>query len=425
MSWPFLATIPEMEATVQSNIYPKGLGANQWGLITAFLFSLFSVQAQTSSPIGLRAEVHQPLVAAQEALKNNQLDQALSRTREALAVTQLTPAERAMVMRTQAVVALQAKNWDVATEALEFLVASSEVTAADRLTLLESLLVAAQQKKDHARVVQWARQYLKEGGSKPVVRLVMIQTLSVMGEHTQVVAEMQEKMRLDAAAGVKTPEPELRLLAVSYRQTKDMAGYQATLRRLLEAYPSKAYWAEVIQRLAGQVQVNPRLELDLYRLLEQTDNLEEAGDYSEMAQLALKAGLPAEAVRVLNKGFESGLLGKGADAAVHTQLRAGAQKKLQEDERSFAQFEQTANDSTAWAVVGNVYASRQNWTAANAAYAKALAMGSLRREQELRLHYAISLIKAGSKDTARQQLAAVQGDALAAELAGLWSLLAR
>ena len=410
---------------MQSKKSYKANWVNQLAFQIGLLFTVAAVQAQTSGSIALRAELHQPLVAAQEALKNNQAEQALSRIREALAVAQLTSAERTLVLRTQAVAALKAQNWNLAIEALEHLLSSPEVTAADRLPLLESLISAAQQKKDHAKVVKSARQYLKEGGPKPVVRLVMIQTLAVMGDHKQVVNEMQEKVRLDVAAGLKTPEQELRLLAVSQRQLKDNAGYQSTLRRLLEAYPSKAYWAEVIQRLAQQVSLNPRLELDLYRLLDQTDNLEEAGDYTEMAQLALKAGLPAEALRVMAKGFDVGILGQGAEVAAHNKLRTEAQKKVQEDERSFAQFEQSAQDSTAWAGVGNVYASQLNWAAANVAYAKALAVGGVRREPELRLHHAISLIKAGQKDAARQQLAAVQGDALAVELASLWGLLAR
>lgn len=405
--------------------FRKSHWANQIVLLTGLLFCILSVQAQAPAPTSLRAEVHKPLAAAQEALKNNQMDQALALTRDALAVTQLTPAERVVVLRTQAVAALRAQNWDVGIEALEFLLSSPDVPPPDRVPMLESLINAAQQKKDHARVVKWARQYLQDGGPKSVVRVVMIQTLVVMGEHQQAVEAMLEKIRLDAAAGVKTPEQELRMLAVSYRQLKDSAGYQATLRRLLEAYPSKAYWSEVIQRLAQKASANPRLELDLYRLLAYTDNLEEATEYKEMAELALRAGLPAEAVRVLAKGVEAGILGQGADAPAHAKLRAEAQKKAQEDAQSFVQLEKAAKDGAAWTGVGDVYASQQNWPAANAAYAKALALGGLRREHEFRLHYAISLIQAGEKDAARQQLAAVQGDALAVELASLWGLLAR
>ena len=64
--------------------------ANQLILLTSLLFCMASVHAQATAPATLRAEVHKPLTAAQEALKNNQTDQALNLTREALSVNQLT-----------------------------------------------------------------------------------------------------------------------------------------------------------------------------------------------------------------------------------------------------------------------------------------------------------------------------------------------
>jgi hypothetical protein len=240
-----------------------------------------------------------------------------------------------------------------------------------------------------------------------------------------VVTVMLAKIRQDAATGKKTPEAELRTLAVSYRQLKDDAGYMATLKQLLSAYPSKPYWAEVIGRMSQQAGLNTRLELDLYRLLEQTDNMEDAAEYMEMAALALKAGLPSEAVRILNKGFDAGILGKGAEATAHNKLRTDAQKKVREDDALFAQLEKTAKDGASWAAVGDVHFSRQNWSAAHAAYAKAIESGGLRREHEVRLHDAISLIQADQKQAARQQLALVNGDATAVELAALWAILAR
>ncbi|MFM8590091.1 MAG: hypothetical protein ACKOBA_08030, partial [Limnohabitans sp.] len=69
--------------------------------------------------------------------------------------------------------------------------------------------------------------------------------------------------------------------------------------------------------------------------------------------------------------------------------------------------------------------SRQDWTQAQAVYARALAAGGLRREQEVRLHYAISLFKAGQKEPALGQLKAIEGDATAVELASLWALMMR
>lgn len=373
----------------------------------------------------LRNEVIKPLAAAQEAIKNNQNDQALGLLRDALAVPQLTAAEKNMISRTQAVAALRTQKWTIAIEALESLVTSADVPQADKRPLLESLINASLQTKDDARVVKWARQYMQDGGTNPAVHLAMLQSLTASGQHAEVVRVMLAKIRQDASAQQKTSESELRTLAFSYRQLKDDAGYMNTLKQLLSNYPSKAYWAEVIGRMSQQAGLNARLELDLYRLLEQTDNMEDAAEYVEMATLALKAGLPYEAVRVMTKGFAVGILGQGAEAAAQTKLLSDAQKKVQEDDALFAQLEKSAKDGVSWAAVGDVYFSRQNWKAAHAAYTQAMALGGLRREYEVRLHDGISLAQAGQKVAARQQLSLVSGDVTAVELAALWSILSR
>ncbi len=395
-----------------------------WTVLAALLGSMLFTSAVHAQGT-VRPEVHKPLSAAQEALKNNQTDAALKLSADALAVPDLTAVERNAILRTRAVAATRAQNWDLVIESLEPLVVQPEIAVADKRPMLETLVSASQQKKDYPRLVKWARQYLQDGGPNASMRTVMIQVLAVTGQHAEVVKEMQEKMRLDEAAGKKTAEEELRMLAVSYRQLKDNAGYQATLRKLLIAYPSKAYWSETISRLAQTPGLNQRLELDLYRLLEESGNLEEADEFTDMAQMALRAGLPAEAQRVLAKGYEKGALGKGAAAAEHAKLKAEAQKKSQEDDKLFAQLEKSAKDGNTIAGLGDVHASKQNWEAANAAYARALAAGGVRREQEFHLHYAISLIKAGQKEQGLQQLEAVQGDATAVEIASLWKLLAR
>lgn len=399
--------------------------ANQLIFLSGLLFGVVHLPATSQTSLVLRSEVHKPLLAAQDALKNNQPEMALNFTKDALSVANLTSGERATVLRLQAVAGIRATKWNIAKDSLNELLGTPDIAVIDRLPLLESLMNVAQQSKDNALLIKSAKDYLKLGGLSPAVRLVMIQTLSLMGDHAKVVSEMTEKMHLDSIAGVKTPEQELRILAVSYRQLKDNHGYQATLRRLLENYPTKAYWAEVIQRMAQQTNLPPRAELDLYRLLEHTNNLEEVAEYLEMAELAIKAGLPAEAVRVLSKGFELGVLGQGGDAAAHKKTLAEAQKKVQEDAKGFALLEKNAKDATAWTAVADVYFSQQNWSAAHLAYARALELGGSKRENELRLHDAISLIHAGQKDSAKTQLSNIKGDAFWVDVAGLWSILTR
>lgn len=383
------------------------------------------ISAPVSAQTPIRPEVAKSLQAAQDALKAGQLDSALALSQQTLAMPGVTAIEKPLIQRTLAVAALQAKNFPLAVSTLENLIQEMPETtpAEQKRPLIESLLNASQQGQDFSKLVDWARIYLKLEGSNPSVRPVLIQTLSALKRNEEVVQEMKEKMRLDEEAKVKTPESELRMLAVSQRQLKDDAGYNATLKRLLQNYPSKAYWAEIIPRLARQAYFNARFDLDLYRLLEQTGNMEDAYEYADMANLALKAGLPAEASRVLEQAYAAGLMGKGSDAANHQKLRLQIQQRLNEDDKALPALEKSAKDANALASLADVYAAKQKWEQSQALYSKAVAMGGLRREAETRLHAGIALFKLGQKAEANTLWDSIQGDATAVELAQLWKTL--
>ena len=413
-----------------SSLFPKLAPISCDLKLTCKLFlASFALGLCISGPVSaqtpIRPEVAKSLQAAQDALKAGQLDSALLLSQQTLAMPGITVLEKPLIQRTLAVAALQAKNFPLAISTLENLIQDmpDSTPAAQKRPLIESLLNASQQAQDLPKLVDWARIYLKLEGSNPTVRPVLIQTLSVLKRHKEVVQEMKEKMRLDEAAKEKTPESELRMLAVSQRQLKDDTGYNSTLKRLLQNYPSKAYWAEMIPRVARQANFNARFDLDLYRLLEQTGNMEDAYEYVDMANLALKAGLPAEASRVLEQAYATGRMGKGSDAVNHQKLRQQIQLRLNEDDKALPALEKSAKDANALASLADVYAAKQKWDQSLALYNKALAMGGLRREAETRLHAGIALFKLGQKAEANTLWDSIQGDATAIELAQLWKTL--
>ena len=413
-----------------SSLFPKLAPISCDLKLTCKLFlASFALGLCISGPVSaqtpIRPEVAKSLQAAQDALKAGQLDSALLLSQQTLAMPGITVLEKPLIQRTLAVAALQAKNFPLAISTLENLIQDmpDSTPAAQKRPLIESLLNASQQAQDLPKLVDWARIYLKLEGSNPTVRPVLIQTLSVLKRHEEVVKEMKEKMRLDEAAKEKTPESELRMLAVSQRQLKDDTGYNSTLKRLLQNYPSKAYWAEMIPRVARQANFNARFDLDLYRLLEQTGNMEDAYEYVDMANLALKAGLPAEASRVLEQAYATGRMGKGSDAVNHQKLRQQIQLRLNEDDKALPALEKSAKDANALASLADVYAAKQKWDQSLALYNKALAMGGLRREAETRLHAGIALFKLGQKAEANTLWDSIQGDATAIELAQLWKTL--
>ena len=392
-------------------------------LISALVVSMGMVST-THAQVTVRPEVAKSLQAAQEALKAGQAEAALKLAQQTLALPGITAVEKPFIQRTLAVSAYQAKNFELAASTWENLVQDmpAETPTAQKLPLIESIINASQEVKDYARVVDWARAYLKLEGTNPVVRPILIQSLSLLNRHEEVIKEVKEKIRLDEMAKKKTTENELRTMAVSQRQLKDDIGYVGTLKLLLQNYPTKAYWADMIPRLARQANFNARFDLDLYRLLELTGNMEDTGEYVDMANLALKAGLPAEAARTVEAAYSAGLMGKGSDAANHQKLRQQIQQRLNEDEKALPALEKSAKDANTLASVADVYASKQKWDQAQSNYTKALSMGGLRREAETRLHAGIALAKAGQKDEAVKMWDSVQGDPTAFELAQLWKV---
>ena len=384
---------------------------------------LLSLAASANAQMAaVRPEVAKSLQLAQDALNAGQAENAITHAQEALSIQGGTDAEKAVIQRTLAVAALNAKNFSLAVSTLEAMIQElpEGSPAEQKLPLIENLLSASQQAKDLPRLATWAQTYLKLDGSNPSVRPVLIQTLSVLNRHAEVVQEVKEKIRLDEAAKVKTPESDWRLLAFSQRQLKDDAAYNNTLKILLQNYPSKAYWAELIARLARQANFNPRFELDLYRIQELTGNLVETLEYVDMANFALKAGLPSEAARVVELAYAAGLMGKGSDAVNHQKLRQQIQQDVKDDEKALPTLEKSAKDANAFASLANVYASQQKWDQAHVLYSKALAMGGLRREAETRLHAGIALHKLGQKVEAVKMWDSIKGEATAVDLAYLW-----
>jgi len=407
----------KLSCSTSSTNFQKSL-RSVWLTALLALGMVFSAAAQ----VVVRPEVAKSLQAAQEAMKTGQFENAITLAQQALSIPGITPVEKPAIQRTLAVAAMQGKNFPLAVSTLEALILElpEGAPSAQKLPLIESLLSASQQAQDLAKVVNWGRTYLKLEGSNPSVWPVVIQTLSVLNRHEEVIQEVKEKIRLDEAAKVKTPESDYRLMAFSQRQLKDDAAYNSTLKTLLQNYPSKAYWSETIARLGRQANFNGRFDLDLYRLLEITGNVEDTAEYVDMANLALKAGLPAEAARVVELAYAAGTMGKGSDAANHQKLRLQIQQRLNEDEKALPALEKSAKDANILASLADVYASKQKWSQSNEFYNKALAMGGLRREAETRLHAGLVLSKMGQKAEAVKMWDSVQGDATAVDLAQLW-----
>lgn len=386
-----------------------------------FALSVLGVALHAVAQVNMRPEVAKPLQAAQEAIQAKQPDVALQKIQEARSTPQLTEPEKMFLERLSVVAAMNAQKFDVASTSLDYLLQSKELSAADRLTLTETMVSVSQRNKDHAKVVQWAGRYVQEGGKSQRVHIIKVQALALQGLHKDVLQEMQEAYK---TAGYQAQESELRIYAFSQKQLKDDAAYARTLTQLVTRFPSKDYWADLLNSMGRAPGINARTQLDVSRLMDAAGTMEEAEDYLDTAQFAIKAGLPHEALRMLEQGQVAGLY-KGATAANYAKLKQQAQQRAAEDDKALKSLTVSSDNGPMLVQLGDVLLSKGQWRDAAEAYQKALSKGGLKREAETRLHCGIALLKAKQGEQAKTMLQSAMDDASLSQLAGLWISLVK
>lgn len=376
----------------------------------------------------LRAEVAKPLQAAQEALKAGNASEALARVRDAEGVTSRSDHEIFITNRTKGAVALAAKDNVLALKAFEEVAGAGRLPPAEQLALLKALPALALKAQQPQAAVRWARHSLKEGGPDRAVSLSLVQALFNLEDYAASQRELLPLVQAEEAAGRKPAEVELKLLGVCQIKTQDDAGYYGTLQRLVTHHPTEAYWADLLPRLQRQPGFDARLQLDALRLMRHVGVLQDAEDHLDMAQQSLRAGMPGEALSVLDEGFAKGLLGQGAGASNHQRLLETARKAARTDAAQFAAEEARARkamDGATLANLGLAMVSGGQVDKGLALMALGLDKGTTTQPDHARLRLGVALLTHQRRAEAEPLLKGVPGNDGAADLARLWLLAVR
>ena len=378
----------------------------------------------------VRPEIGKPLQAANALIKSGKFKDALTKIREVDSVPGKTANETYLIESTRGSAASGAGENDTIIKSFEAVVASGKAPAATQLKLVEALAGAHYRAKDYAATNKWATRYLREGGGNQQIRTLLIQSYFQAGDFANSAKESLADIQADEKAGRTPSEEKLQLLANSYLRQKNTSGYIATIEKLLNYYPKKSLWADVISRLQRKPGFSDRLALDVYRMQLATGNLTATSDFMEMSQLALQAGFPGEAKKVIDEGYTTGALGKGADVDRQKRLRDLVEKRVAENQKvvTGTADETAANaakDGTALVTLGyNLFTSGQA-PKGIALMEAGIKKGDLKRPDDAKLRLGTALVMAGQKAKGVQVLKGVQGADGTQDLANLWVIFAR
>lgn len=365
----------------------------------------------------LRPEIGKPLQQAQNQMKQGKHKDALATLRGLDKVGNKTANESYLIERVRASAASSAGDYDTAAKAFEALLASGKLSASERSQFSEGLVGIYMRAGDLNKANSTIQTLLKQKDD-PKLRAYLMQNYYKQGN----IAALEQELRVAEKSG-RLSEDQLGMLANIQLKKNDKVGYVNTIEKLAASYPKAQYWTDLLNRVQGKPGFSSRLRVDVYRLQLANGLLKKPSEFMEMAQLVLQDKAPAEAIKIIDRGYKAGALGTGADAARHQRLKDLAEKNLAEQNKNFAALEAeytAAKDNDQ--LVGLGYALVQAGQADKGLkmMEAAIKAGGLRRADEAKLRLGEAYAVAGKKQQAISTLKTVGGKEGTADLARYW-----
>ena len=365
----------------------------------------------------VRPEVGNPLQAAQALMKQGKNKEALVKLRDADNVSGKSAHESYLIERVRAAAASAAGDNDAAAKSFETLIASGKLSAAEKEKFSEGLIGIYMRAKDFGKANAAINRQLKDHDSANL-RALLIQNYYNSGNLSQAESELK-----NIEKGGRLNEDQLGLLANIYLKKGDKVAYVNTIEKLAASYPKTSYWTDLLNRVTTKSNFSNRLTVDVYRLKLANNLLKKPSEYVEMAQLLIQAKAPAEAIKVIDKGYKSGVLGVGAEASRHQRLKDLAEKTLADNNKNLAVEEAAlvkAKDNDGLLAMGYGLVQAGQADKGLAMMSAAIKAGGLRNPEDAKLRLGEAYAAAGKKQQAISTLKTVAGTDGTAELARYW-----
>lgn len=350
-----------------------------------------------------------------------------NRVNQAEALPNKTPYETYAVNRVKMVLASISGNDAGVAAAAEEVIKSGFEPKESQAKLVLAIADVQYKAKNYGATVEQLKRYQALGGDMTTARPLLVRAMYLNKDYAGAKTELQQIVA-DAEKAGKTPTQEdLKLLLSSAHESKDSAAYAGAVEKMVAYYPTDEYWNELIRvgviKKPGFSQDNFMTVLRLEFAAVKTMREE---DYIDLAETALRDGFPTEAKNVMDAGYAAGVLGKGANAKAHGQLRDRANKSAADDAKSIASTEASATKSKNGAGLVNLgwaYSTMGQHDKGIGFIQQGIAKGGLKQPDEAKLRLGIAQYKAGRKDEAIKTFDSVKAGGGLSDAARVWVML--
>lgn len=337
-----------------------------------------------------------------------------------------TPYEKYVIARMKVALGYASANDKMTAEALEAAINSGFLEKKEQEDFLMTLGNMHYVAKNYPKAIELFKRYQKESSTPEKVSSTLNRAYFFTNDFTSLRPELEKSIAAAEAAGKVPSDDDLRLLAATYEKLNDKKEpYAQVMDKLVAHYPNADFWTNVLRRVQNKPGFNERLQLDLYRLMILTQKELSDDQYIDFAEFAMRAGFFAEAKKVMDTGYEKGVLGKGSSASKHQEVRNRANKNAADDAKTIA-----AGDASAMKAkvgmpllnLGFAYVTMDDFDKGIDLMEKGIAKGGFKNEKEARLRLGVAYAKAGRKADAIKVFDGLKGTDSVGDLARYWTM---
>lgn len=406
--------------------------AKSVSFVVALTTGLTTVSA-VFAPVAMAAEKSQqlsskmkPLGEAQKLMSEKKWKEALSVINEKVVpIAGKNAYEETVTNEFKAACLVQMKDYAGVAKVYEAMLAANQVPADQigaRLNTLAELYLSL---GDYSKGIESYERYLKNNPATSEINLGLMQAYFKKGDYKKSAEYAQNLIKQAEQAKKPVDKNWLQILGYSYSKLGDNTAYAGVLSKLLELYPSPEYWNDMLKIARNEVNFNDGEKIEFYRLKKTVGAMKDAGEYNEMAELALSMLDSGDAKAALEAGIAAGVVPNSERTTrLLNRAKADAAKDLAGLEAITKEASAKPNGEPL-AKIGAAYLGHGLNDKAITTLQSAIAKGGLKSVDEAYVRLGVANLNLGKKAEAIKAFQSVSEKSNLSRVAKLWILYAK
>jgi tetratricopeptide (TPR) repeat protein len=369
------------------------------------------------------------LVPVQEAVKAKRWAEVIDKANAALKIPEKTPYDE-YVVYTWLAAAYQAQgNRAELLRALQKQLDTGIPQPAEQNKTIKIMAVLAHQGKDFLQSQELGNRLIRGGAADADTYDMVGDSLSQQGKHADASKFLGDYVAEQERQGKKPSEQLLVRLLALYRKQGNSAGVATIQEKLVIHYRKPEYWEALLYQLSHDPKLTEAQTMQIYRLKVATQTLKRCEDITEMADMAINAGVPGEGLRLIEQAIAGKSCAEKTAQDKLVRMQATATREVAADKARLAKLEADGRASKTGELdveFGATQFGYGEFGKAIEAFTRGIGKGGLKNPADAQLFLGIAQLRASNKGEALKAFQSIKtADPLMQRLVRLWVLYAQ